>query len=208
MVISLSHTWALRPGRCETHAQQVQDSICKINSSPVKGWIIDLRLNRSGNMNPMLAGIGNIIGDGKIGTFARPDRTIETDWDLKDGDLYIYGVKTVNLHNKCAINNRIKVAVLLSEATCSSGEVVAIALKGRVNTLFFGERTSGYTTANNTYPLDNNSFLLLATNYETDRDNKIYQDYVEPDVVMIDGDNFLNLDNDLKIKAAMAWLSK
>ena len=206
--ILIPYVGVTAPADVAAYAQGVQDSICKINSPAVKGWIIDLRLNRGGNMNSMLAGIGNIIGDGKIGAFLTPDGAIETDWDLKDGDIYVYGMKTVDLANKCTIREHIKVAVLLSEATCSSGEVVAIALKGRPNTRFFGERTSGYVTANNTYKLDRHSFLLLATNYETDRNNNIYRDYIDPDVTMIDGDNFLNLDNDLKIKAALEWLSK
>jgi carboxyl-terminal processing protease len=206
--ILIPYVGVTAPADVAAYAQGVQDSICKINSPAVKGWIIDLRLNRGGNMNPMLAGIGNIIGDGKIGAFLKADGTIETDWDIKGGDLYVYGMKTVDLHYKCAVNDHIKVAVLLSEATCSSGEVVAIALKGRLNTRFFGERTSGFVTANNTYLLDNHSFLLLATNYEADRNNKIYRDCVEPDVTMINGDDFSNLESDLKIKAALAWLAK
>ena len=52
--------------------QQIQDQI-KIMDHPYNiGWIVDLRGNGGGNMWPMLAGIGPILGEGIAGYFIDP----------------------------------------------------------------------------------------------------------------------------------------
>jgi carboxyl-terminal processing protease len=206
--IQIPYIGVTDPTEVNEYAQQIQDSVCKLNQSGIKGWIIDLRLNRGGNMAPMITGIGNLIGDGKLGSFTDANGAVQKEWILKDGELYFDNLKLTAIENKCSVANNIKIAVLISQITASSGETTAIALKGRSNTKFFGEITSGFVTANKMYFLDQFSTLLVANSYEADRNHHIYKDFVKPDVTIIEGDNFLYLKNDTKIKAALKWLSE
>jgi carboxyl-terminal processing protease len=68
----------------ETYATQIQDLIRELDGQDPCGWIVDLRENTGGNMWPMLAGLGPILGDGKAGTFVDADGQ-KVDWSYRDG---------------------------------------------------------------------------------------------------------------------------
>lgn len=55
------------------YAQSIQDAIKAADSDPIVGWIVDLRGNLGGNMWPMLAGVGPLLGEGTCGYFLDPD---------------------------------------------------------------------------------------------------------------------------------------
>jgi carboxyl-terminal processing protease len=188
------------------YAQQIKDSICSIYSKKIKGWIIDLRLNPGGNMWPMLGGIGVIIGDGKVGSFVNKKGEILQAWSVKNGDAYFDTARLTTTISKCNIGHKIKIAVLIGPLTQSSGEAIAIALEGRPNTMFFGENTGGFTTANMPNQLNYNITLLVASSIEADRNKKPYPKLVTPDVFIAGGDDFIDLDKDAKIIAALKWL--
>jgi carboxyl-terminal processing protease len=48
-------------------ARQIQDTIAAADRDDLIGWIVDLRANGGGNMWPMIAGLGPIIGEGTLG---------------------------------------------------------------------------------------------------------------------------------------------
>ena len=54
------------------YADGVRDLIARSDSSGVSGWIVDLRGNNGGNIWPMIAGIGPILGNGTAGAFVDP----------------------------------------------------------------------------------------------------------------------------------------
>lgn len=60
-------------------AQDIQNQIISQNNSSTQGWIIDLRGNFGGNMWPMLAGEGHLLGEGIAGYFIDADE-IDTPW--------------------------------------------------------------------------------------------------------------------------------
>lgn len=74
------------------------------------------------------------------------------------------------------INGIPPVAVLISKSTASAGEAVAIAFKGRPNVRFFGQRTTGLTTANDVFAISDGSGLFLAVMNYADRDGNRYPD--------------------------------
>jgi C-terminal processing protease CtpA/Prc len=187
------------------HAQQIQDSICKLDKAGAKNWIVDLRMNLGGNMHPMIAGLSGILDEGVLGYFIGPNGE-KSDWKLRDGVIYSDDKETARITKGCKIEAGSRVAVLISQITSSSGEVTAISFKGRPNTKFFGENTAGAVTANEAFDIDKNSMLVVATSFEADRNNVVYKDFVRPDVLMIDGDNFNDLRQDKKIQAALQWL--
>jgi C-terminal processing protease CtpA/Prc len=188
-------------------AKVVQDSLCRIHPDKAKSWIIDLRLNDGGAMAPMLAGIAPIIGDGYLGGFVDKDGQPDQQWYLKQGNFYMDTMRVTTLQNRCPVRRTDKpVAVLLSGRTASSGEIVAISLKGRPNTRFFGEPTYGATTANESYKISGSSYLTIAGMQETDRNKVVYRPNVAPDVLITGGDNFTDFSKDAKIAAALKWL--
>ncbi|WP_045689346.1 S41 family peptidase [Hymenobacter sp. AT01-02] len=188
-------------------AKVVQDSLCRFNPNKATAWIIDLRLNDGGAMAPMLAGIAPIIGDGYLGGFVDKDGKPDQQWYLKQGNFYMDTLQVTTLQNRCPAKRTDKpVAVLLSGLTASSGEIVAISLKGRPNTRFFGEPTYGATTANESYKISSTAYLTVAGTQETDRNKVVYRTNVAPDVLISGGDNFADFSQDVKVAAALKWL--
>ncbi|MDF7811817.1 S41 family peptidase [Hymenobacter sp. YC55] len=188
-------------------AKVVQDSLCRLNPDKAKAWIIDLRLNTGGAMAPMLAGIAPLIGDGYLGGFVDKDGKPDEQWYLKQGNFYMDTLQVTTLQNRCPVRKTDKpVAVLVSGMTASSGEIVAISLKGRPATRFFGEPTYGAMTANNSYRISGNSYLTIAVMQETDRNKAVYRSNVTPDELITGGDNFTDLTKDTKVAAALKWL--
>ena len=197
--------WALTEKETTIFAQQLQDSVCLAINSNVRGWIVDLRLNLGGNMFAMIGGLGNIIGDGVLGTFI--DRNgREVKWSLNKGDVYEGAERWTKIERRCPDQSSLKVAILISQLTCSSGEALAISFKGRNHVRFFGEQTSGYITANDLVFIDKNSMFLIAEAYMADRNHTIYKDFVQPDTVISKGDNFSDLEKDLAVQTALEWL--
>ena len=54
-------------------ADQLQAAVQAQDRDGLVGWIVDLRQNGGGNMWPMLAGIGPVLGDGTAGSFVFPE---------------------------------------------------------------------------------------------------------------------------------------
>lgn len=187
----------------------VQDSLCRHNPDQARAWIIDLRLNDGGAMAPMLAGLAPIIGDGHLGGFVDKDGKPDQQWYLRQGNFYMDTMRVTTLQNRCPVRRTDKpVAVLLSGMTASSGEIVAISLRGRPATRSFGEPTYGATTANESYRISGSSYLTIAGMQETDRNKVVYKTSLTPDVNISGGDNFTDLSKDAKVAEALKWLKK
>ncbi|MCI5090143.1 S41 family peptidase [Phaeodactylibacter sp.] len=163
-------------------AEDIQAQIRNRDHQDIEGWIVDLRGNIGGNMWPMLAGIGPVLGEGLAGHFIDPNG-VEEPW------FYINGAARLNQNNIVSapdpyelINPDPKVAVLLDRAVISSGEAIAIAFKGRANTRHFGAASCGLSTANTTFSLPDGSSLFLTTAYMADREKNLFGGPVMPDV--------------------------
>lgn len=162
-------------------ARNIQEQIKIQDHKNINGWIVDLRENSGGNMWPMIAGLGPILGEGTAGYFISPDG-IETAWGYQDGSSWVDQNSIVSLVDHYDLINPIpKVAVLQSNIVASSGEAIAISFRGRENTKSFGETTCGLSTANSTFEL-NGILLYLTTSYFADRNKVIYRTSIEPDV--------------------------
>jgi hypothetical protein len=187
-------------------AQAIQDSLCKLMSERPDGIIIDLRVNEGGSIYPLFTGLHQLIGDGVFGAFTNFDGTSKTNWKLKKGKFYQREKIVASVKPNCSGSKKIKVAVLLSQITASAGEMLAIALKGRKNTIFIGEKTYGLTTGNVTFRIDG-YLLALSASFTEDRTGKIYRSSVIPDIEMIEGDNFSDISKDKKVLEAIKWFN-
>lgn len=164
-------------------ADNIQNQIQRGTADGKDRWIVDLSGNGGGNMYPMVAGIGPIVGDNVLGHFVDPTG-IETLWGYQSGFSYIGSptnpVTTVT-DPKEILDPSTKVAVIIDNQTASSGEAAAISFIGRPNTRFFGAASCGLSTANITYPLSNGAFFILTVSTMADRDKNKFGGQIQPD---------------------------
>ena len=161
-------------------AKDIQDGVCRLINEGADRWVIDLRYNGGGNMNPMVEGLTSIIGNGPAGgaTGVGPEDNIE--WEIRDGDFYNHGY-SIRLPNDCPLDNLPKVAVLTSLYTASSGEALAVIFKGRPHTRFFGAKTLGFVSGIIQEAINDSVSISLATSFFRDRKGVIYDEYVDVD---------------------------
>jgi carboxyl-terminal processing protease len=62
----------------------IQNTIRAADHDSLLGWIVDVRGNTGGNMWPMIAGIGPVLGEGLAGYFIDPTGA-EILWEYRDG---------------------------------------------------------------------------------------------------------------------------
>lgn len=182
---------------------KLQNVIADLDRSHPEGWIVDLRGNVGGNMWPMLAGIGPVLGEGDhLGeSFTTEGRFF---WQYREGaaadvvdgkpDRYppVEGVPY-------KLKMSPKVAVLMDRRTGSSGEAIAICFRGRPQTRFFGEHTQGVSTGNKTIALSDGASLWLTVGVQADRTGKQYLEGLDPDEVVTEGGAAV-------VQAALQWL--
>ncbi|WP_326981701.1 S41 family peptidase [Chryseobacterium sp. MYb264] len=186
-------------------AQPLYDQIAetKINNK-LKGWIVDLRFNTGGNSEPMLLALYDFLGDHEVWGTLDSDRKAGDKIKLSKG-AYIYnGKKNSEIIPKGELLDQTKVAVITGLLTASSGEVTALAFKGRPHTIMIGETTLGYTTSNILTKLPFNFDMALTVGYDTDR-NGIFYEKIVPDIAVTKGDNFENLLMDKNIQEAIKF---
>jgi len=168
-------------GAATTFATGIQDAIRAADDSTITGWVVDLRGNGGGNMWPMLAGVGPVLGEGVAGHFIAADG-LETAWIYQGGTSIIGGTPVVRVEQPYQLRRTApRVAVLIDLAVGSSGEATAIAFKGRPDTRFFGMPTCGLSTANQGFPLSDGAVLNLTTAVMADRHKRAFGGMVEPD---------------------------
>jgi carboxyl-terminal processing protease len=194
-------------------ATNIQALLRKLDAKKPVGWIVDLRGNGGGNMWPMLAGIGPLLGTGEAGGFLNADgvrqifsydngQAIMNDrpghraaWAQTIGEPYEFSLQP-------------PVAVLIDQHTASSGETIAIAFRGRPMTRFFGTHTRGVSTGTIGHRLSDGATLVLEQAVNVDRNGTVYKNGVEPDVIISAGVADPHLADDPVLKAAGDWLLK
>jgi carboxyl-terminal processing protease len=193
----------------ETNLQRI---VADLDKSHPAGWVVDLRGNVGGNMWPMLAGIGPLLGEGDhLGEFFTLDS--HSTWkyrngvtaEIEDGKEDPYPA-VAGAPYKLAGNP--KVAVLIDRGTGSSGEAIAIAFRGRLETRFFGDHTQGASTANDIVKLSDGASIWLTIGVDADRTGKQYMDGFDPDEAIRLGDKVLPDDQDPVLQGALRWLSR
>jgi len=180
------------------YVNDIQLQIRTSDNSAIAGWIIDLRGNGGGNMWPMLAGIGPLLGDGTAGSFVDPDNKIAV-WGYRAGGAFLNASTILQITNPYStLKPDPKIAILIDNAVASSGEIIAIAFIGKEKAKLFGSPSCGHTTANTVFSLSNKSILILTTANITDRNGKVYGTSLIPDE---------RADNTVIISKAIEWIN-
>jgi len=205
--------WEKNSADFQDFADHLHAEVLALQAKSPQGWIIDLRGNGGGNMWPMLAGIGALIGEGDLGSFVSSDGD-RTPWFYKDGKVGTRasdGKTEISAEVKqppFAFSERPWVAVLLDRGTASSAEAVAISFVGQRSTRSFGEHTAGFSTANDMLALPDGAALFLCDGIEADRTGRLYPDGLNPDEKTSEPETHPAGLEDAALLAAEAWLSK
>ncbi len=202
----LSVPWVCttNPVICTQVADSLQQLIATLDEKGVSKWIIDLRMNKGGNCWPMLAGIGPLIGNTLCVYFVLSNSKAPISYregNAMNGNKVICSVSRKAYTTKKAQKY---IAVLIGPNTSSSGELVALAFKGLPNTELFGEPTAGFTTANTSFDLLDNSMLVLTVGMEADRAGHLCYRKIIPDEIITATPSYPT-DDPVKTRATM-WL--
>jgi carboxyl-terminal processing protease len=188
-----------RNERAYKFAQKIQDAISELDKNNIKYWIVDLGDDTGGNMWPMLLGLGPILGDGIAGYFASNNNGFIS-WGYSQGSVFDAKNQVMKLNTPYKLKNKIeKLAVIISNHTCSSGEATAVSFIGIKNTCFIGEPTYGNSTANGGFKLSDGAMIYLTVCKFADRNKKIYGVPINPDIVDLKGTSK---------KTAIEWINK
>ena len=189
------------------YATIIQKLIVTIDFSDPCGWIIDLRHNDGGNMWPMLAGIGPILGDGQVGSFVSSDEELVGYWIYSDGQAGVDGSEISAQVTGEAYQLQAPlppVAVLIGRRTASSGEAIVVSFIGRPNTQSFGQPTRGLVTGIELHYLEDGAAIGVASVYFADRTSQVYKDRIIPDNII---DEYASADDsDPTLTVATKWL--
>ena len=164
------------------YADALQPQIAQLDAADPVGWMVDLTENWGGNMWPMLAGLGPLLGEGPLGSFVFPHRS-PAFWSYRAGQAWIDDVALAQTsHNGYQMRNGARpVALLMATRTASSGEAVLIAFNGRPDTRRFGTPTRGLTTANRDFSMSDGATLWVTTGTYADRRGRVFGQAIEPD---------------------------
>jgi carboxyl-terminal processing protease len=167
-------------------ANALQRAIASADRDGLAGWIVDLRGNTGGNMWPMIAGVGPVLGEGRAGYFIDPVGA-ESFWEYRDGASWENGALAQRVDAPYRLRRESpKVAVLIDGGTASSGEAVLIAFQRRPDTRSFGIPTCGLSTANEQYTMSDGASLYLTISVMADRTKFQYGGPISPDEMVTD----------------------
>jgi len=100
------------PGDVKAQADEIRTGIVDLHDEGVTKWILDLRFNGGGNMEPMLSGLAPLLGNGVIGGAVDKENEVSRTYEIKDGQFYNYNRLACEMDNHPKINQREKVAIL------------------------------------------------------------------------------------------------
>ena len=188
-------------------ADQLQDAVRAQDRDGLVGWIVDLRQNGGGNMWPMLAGIGPVLGDGMAGSFVFPEGVTTLNlapgatltWSYSGGTAWFGGQPKLSVTAPYTLRAPApRVAVLQDGGTGSAGEAMAVSFIGRPSTRSFGAATFGVSNVNWSFPLSDGGELHLLVGLDRDRNGTTYGGPVVPDETTAGPAE--------AVSAAVAWL--
>ena len=189
----------------QAYAATAQHVIRDLDERGSDGWIVDLRRNTGGNMWPMLAGAGPLLGAGELGAFVFP--TGKEPWAYGAGQARLGPYMLAQVDQPYELSRPLPpVAVLLSRLTASSGELTALAFAGRPAARSVGEPTAGIPTANDTTELPDGAMVCVTVALSEDRTGRVYDGPITPDQLVAADWARYGRRGDPVLKAAVTWL--
>lgn len=206
LVVVHGHTGLNRP----TYVDSLLARLGTLDRAGACGWVVDLRNDTGGNMWPMLAGIGPLLGAEVVGSLTNERSGLG--WHYRDGRSW-NGDSTPpaaplgwgSAPPPRLVHADAPVALLVGRETASSGEMVLLAFLGRPNVRSFGDSTAGYTSGNANVPLRDGATLIVTSSYPRDRLGRTHPLRIAPDEVVLASDG---AGGDAPLGRAVAWLHR
>jgi hypothetical protein len=167
-------------------AGSLHDGIAAMAARHPRGWIVDLRDHDADSPWPALAALSTLVGGPAVGAFV--GRQGRQEWIVERGAARIAGGPAlVDLQPPPEPDYPGPVAVLIGPGTRDAGEDVAVALRGRPNTRFFGLPTAGFPQQGvQAHWLSDGSTLGVLEVRAADRTGVVHREPLEPDTVLHD----------------------
>ena len=169
-------------------AAALHDGIAALAARHPRAWIVDLRDHDGDAPWPALAALATLLDGPMVGAFVNGQGRQE--WIVERGAVRIAGGPAlVDLQAPPEPGFRGPVAVLLGPGTRDAGEDVAVALRGRADTRFFGTPTAGFPLQGmQAHRLADGSTLAVLETRAADRTGVVHREPLEPDTVLRDAD--------------------
>jgi carboxyl-terminal processing protease len=179
---------------------------------PACGWIVDLRDNTGGNLEPMLHAVRGLLGEGRVlsASSRLADSWVEigasgaVEFGHEEGSLGVLESPLIERQRfpeeiaqerqdifeaylpYLPVHGDRPMAILTSNRTASSGEVMVIAFSGRPHTRTIGGITFGVPTGVVGFRMADGAILSLAVSTFSDRDGVSYTGNLVPDSIIAD----------------------
>jgi carboxyl-terminal processing protease len=176
---------------------RVRNEVVRHDRADMTGWIIDLRGNTEGELWPLVAAIGPLLGEGVAGHFIDANGGAEP-WGYERGAALLHDRPLAQLEPYELLDRSPRIAVLLDESVAGPGEALAVAFRARENVRFFGRGTCGRAMHAERTRLSNGAILTLSTALMADRTRTPAARKVTPDEVIVG--------NSAVVERAVAWL--
>jgi carboxyl-terminal processing protease len=195
------------PAALQAIADTLQATVAAVDVTEPCGWVVDLRRDMGGNLWPMLAGVGPLLGEGDLGYFTARDGGRET-WSFRDGSVFLDSVEKTRVSSPYRLRRVAPpVAVLQGPMTASSGEALLVAFLGRPDTRSFGLPTAGLSTKNSEVILSDSALIFLTTARYEDLGGTAYGSTIAPqERIEFDWEAELPPADDPVLDRAIAWL--
>ena len=162
----------------------------------IKGLIIDLRNHKGGNFLPFILSLKLILGSTTLFAWNKT-KVSKNDpfWFNFDNKLNLIDNQKFNSDK---LNFKKPIAIIIGNKTSSAGEFSASIFIGRKNVKFFGSRSAGFLSVNETFKINNDINLVIPTKFTTTVNNIFYDhEYIDVDV-----------ETKQPIKSAKEWILK
>lgn len=154
-----------------------------LDHSEMNGVVLDMRNNSGGSIYPLLGGLSPLLPEGVL-FYSLDNAKNKTSLILKDNQLWIDSLgserKTMSDDifsgiNYYSITLDKPIAVIIDKTTASAAEIVLLAFKDLNNVKFFGSKTRGLTSGNDTFYISNKLELNLTVGIFQTNSGDIYE---------------------------------
>ena len=168
-------TYSLTKLEISNYIKNITDFLDK--NKNMKGLILDFSKHTGGSMWQLVEALSRFLNNNTL--FAWNNNKVDFN-EKKWFNLVNNSTKNNQHFIKTNINTNYPIAIIIGNKTASAGEFVASSFIGDKNVKFFGHRTAGYLSVNNTYKIDKYD-IHFPTSLQTSKNSK-FQEYLEPDV--------------------------
>ena len=141
-------TYSLTKLEISNYIKNITDFLDK--NKNIKGLILDFSKHTGGSMWQLVEALSRFLNNNTL--FAWDNNKVN--FNQKEWTNLVNNTTKSNQHFiKSNINTNYPIAIIIGNKTASAGEFVASSFIGDKNVKFFGHRTAGYLSVNNTYKI-------------------------------------------------------